>query len=104
MEEPIDYLITSPEPHGLSQDVIHNLSAMGYQFTMRGATEYFGEANAILVDPSTGMLTGGRDPRGVFRFFSLNVLSILHYIPIYIYIVGINGQDAYHKGRFLYTA
>lgn len=54
------------EPNGLSQDVINNLTAMGYQFTVRGATEYFGEANAILVDQSTKTLTGGRDPRGEF--------------------------------------
>jgi gamma-glutamyltranspeptidase/glutathione hydrolase len=53
------------EPHGLAQDVINNLKAMGYQFTMRGPTEYFGEANAILVD-QTGLATGGRDPRGEF--------------------------------------
>jgi len=54
------------EPNGLAKDVINNLTVMGYQFTVRGPVEYFGEANAILVDPRTGTLTGGRDPRGEF--------------------------------------
>lgn len=54
------------EPHGLAKDVTDRLNQMGYQLTMRGATEYFGEANAILVDSSTGIMTGARDPRGEF--------------------------------------
>jgi hypothetical protein len=35
----------SIEPHGLSQDTINNLIAMGYQFIVRGPIEYFGEGN-----------------------------------------------------------
>lgn len=54
------------EPHGLAKDVTDNLKAMGYELTMRGATEYFGEANAIVVDPLTKTATGARDPRGEF--------------------------------------
>lgn len=54
------------EPNGLAKDVINNLTAMGYQFTVRGPIEYFGEANAILIDQKTNTMTGARDPRGEF--------------------------------------
>lgn len=54
------------EPNGLAQDVITNLTTMGYQFTVRGPIEYFGEANAILIDQKTKTMTGARDPRGEF--------------------------------------
>ncbi|MDR3562269.1 MAG: gamma-glutamyltransferase [Negativicutes bacterium] len=51
------------EAHGLAQDVINSLSAMGYTLTVK---EPMGEVNAILVEPKTGLLTGARDPRGEF--------------------------------------
>ena len=48
------------EPHGLAQDVINNLAAMGYKVVVRPP---MGEVNAILVDQKTGLLTGAHDPR-----------------------------------------
>lgn len=48
------------EPYAFSQDTIDKLKAMGYHFKAYGP---WGAAEAIVVDPATGMLTGGTDQR-----------------------------------------
>ncbi|WP_047216665.1 gamma-glutamyltransferase [Pandoraea thiooxydans] len=48
------------EPYAFSQDTIDKLKAMGYHFK---AYRPWGAAEAIVVDPATGMLTGGTDQR-----------------------------------------
>ena len=48
------------EPYAFSQDTIDKLATMGYRFKSYGP---WGAAEAILVEPATGMLTGSTDNR-----------------------------------------
>ena len=49
------------EPNALSADVAAALQAEGYNLTQQTTT--WGLAEAILVDPSSGLITGATDPR-----------------------------------------
>jgi gamma-glutamyltranspeptidase / glutathione hydrolase len=48
------------EPYAFSADTMTKLTDMGYQFKLY---DPWGSAEAILVDPATGYLTGGADNR-----------------------------------------
>ncbi len=49
------------EPFGLSRDTIEALRARGHAFTER--PRYMGDAQAIMIEPETGMRLGASDPR-----------------------------------------
>ncbi|NMA61804.1 MAG: gamma-glutamyltransferase, partial [Firmicutes bacterium] len=48
----------------ISPEILDTLGQMGYPVTERGEYDlYFGGAQGVLVDPVTGGLVGGADPR-----------------------------------------
>jgi gamma-glutamyltranspeptidase/glutathione hydrolase len=51
------------EKNGLVKDVVDNLTVMGYKVVTRGN---MGDVNAILIDPSSGIMYGSGDPRNEF--------------------------------------
>jgi len=51
------------EKNGLVKDVVNNLTVMGYKVVTRGN---MGDVNAILIDPSSGIMYGSGDPRNEF--------------------------------------
>jgi len=53
------------ERAGLPTDVLENLKRMGHKFKVQEG--YNGNAQAIMVDPETGILLGASDPRGEGR-------------------------------------
>jgi len=51
------------EKNGLTQDVIDKLKAMGYNVVVKAP---MGDVNAIMIDPTSGVIYGASDPRNEF--------------------------------------
>jgi gamma-glutamyltranspeptidase / glutathione hydrolase len=51
------------EPHGLNADTRRALQAMGHQFREKPEARFLGNAQAVLIDPQSGLREGAADPR-----------------------------------------